>query len=81
MAKFFSYRKFITDADADSYIHISGGYEGFQVKIADCDRAAKLWFTSNTKKQMKKSLKKLDNLIKPLLKAQKMLQEKYDATT
>lgn len=80
MPKFYSDRSFIGGKDVDSYVHISGGYEGYQIKIADCDRAAKMWFSFGDKKKMKKSLKKLDNLLRPLLKLQKKLQDIYDAT-
>ena len=73
-------RKFITGKDADSYIHISGGYEGYQLKLADCDRAVKIWFSFATKALLFKSLVKLNNIINPLLELQEELQRKYDAT-
>lgn len=74
MAKKLKYRgvrKFIDNREADSYIHVTADDDdyalGYNVKLADCNRHISLYFPAKTSENRKRSLKKLDNVLKPLL--------------
>lgn len=70
-------RHFLTNTDVDSYIKvITYPNESIHLKLADCDRAANIWFPINTKKRLKHSIKKLNNIIEPLLRMKEYMEKK-----